>query len=1014
MSDIMRPLSFDHLMSWARTELAHDHAIFGVHVEKMWRPTSDVMIKDSFGDSVANPVGPAAGPSTQLSNNILVCYLSGARFMELKTVQKMDGAELMACVPKPCIQMEDEGYNCEWSTELTVQQAFDEYVRAWFACAFFGVELGLGQVGDVAFNMSVGYDLEGIKLPKIDNYIEGLKDASQTPVWAECYGWLEAHLGEFEHFTAEHLAAIPTQISNSITLSTLHGCPAGEIESIASHLINNKGVNTFVKCNPTLLGYEFARGTLDALGYDYMVFDDHHFKADLQFADAVPMFKRLKAEAAAKGLRFGVKLTNTFPIKVAAGELPSEEMYMSGRSLLPLTISLALKLADAFDGDLAISFSGGVDALTVADILKTGIQPITVATTVLKPGGPQRFQQLADEAVKVMSDAGPIDLAALRELVGRFMADPIFHKRYREKFPSRKTTSALPLTDCFKAPCEHGGCPIEQQIPEYLTLTAQGRYAEAFNVIALDNTAPTINGVLCAQDCRPKCTRLDYDQSIHIRSVKLVASDHAQDEFSKAQVAPALVTDKKVAIIGAGPAGIGAAIFLRRNGVDVEVFEKLDGPYGVVNYIIPKFRISTEQIMRDFRLAEDLGITFHFNCDPNFDVAELQKTYSHVIVATGAWGKCPTPVREGGELLVDAFDFLWQSINEGGFPCGKTVAVIGAGDVAMDCVRTAARTPGVERAFIVYRRNEANMPALQEEVNTVREEGLEMIQLVAPLTYDGKVLHCEVMRLEGRDASGRRAMVGTGEFVDFEAETVVAATGATVIREPYERNGIALDDRGRIVLDADFQSSRPGVFVIGDGRKGPSTIVQAVADAKVAARAIMREVGVKADYDRPHPTVHQPVAPIRAKRALIINPLHGKDEGGRCLTCQDICEICTEVCPNRANISVKVPGFGSDPFQIVHIDGLCNECGNCGTFCPHAGLPYKDKVTTFWTHEDFEESTNVGFLPNHDGGYLVRLPGGEETTISGASDPKLPAEMAAVLTALEANYAYLLAAPAGK
>ena len=175
MSDIMRPLSFDHLMSWARTELAHDHAIFGVHVEKMWRPTSDVMIKDSFGDSVANPVGPAAGPSTQLSNNILVCYLSGARFMELKTVQKMDGAELMACVPKPCIQMEDEGYNCEWSTELTVQQAFDEYVRAWFACAFFGVALGLGQVGDVAFNMSVGYDVEGIKLPRIDNYVEGLK-----------------------------------------------------------------------------------------------------------------------------------------------------------------------------------------------------------------------------------------------------------------------------------------------------------------------------------------------------------------------------------------------------------------------------------------------------------------------------------------------------------------------------------------------------------------------------------------------------------------------------------------------------------------------------------------------------------------------------------------------------------------------------------------------------------------------------------------------------------------------
>ncbi len=1013
MSDLMRPMSFAHLMTWARTELAHDGAIFGIHSSKFWTPPADASITDSFGDRIANPVGPAAGPSTQLSGNLLTCYLAGARFMELKTVQKMDGEELRLAVAKPCIEMMDEGYNCEWSTELTVQEAFDEYVRGWFLCAFWGVELGIGRVGDVAFNASVGYDLAGIQLPKLDAYIEGLKDASATPVWAECHDWLEAHLGEFERFGADDLAAISPAISHSVTLSTLHGCPAHEIEAIAHYLLTEKRLNTFVKCNPTMLGYDVARETLDSLGFDYVAFDDHHFVEDLQFDDAVPMLQRLRATASEPGLRFGVKLTNTFPVEVKAGELPSDEMYMSGRSLLPLSMALALKLSEAFDGELPISYSGGVDAFSVADVLRTGIQPVTVASTVLKPGGPERFAQLADAACAVMSDAGPIDVPLLRETVARFLADPAFHKRYREKFGSRKTATPLPLTDCFKAPCEHGGCPINQQIPEYLTLTAAGRYEEAFDLIALDNTAPTINGVLCAQNCREHCTRLDYDQSIHIRAVKLVASDHAQEGYNAATKASAIVTDKKVAIVGAGPAGIAAGLFLRRNGVEVDVFEKLDGPYGIVKYIIPTFRISAEQIERDYQMAVAAGVRFHFNCDPDYSVDELLTRYDKVIVATGSWGRGMNPVKEGQERIVDALDFLWQAWNEGGAKVGRRVAVVGAGDVAMDCVRTAARTEGVEKAFIVYRRNEANMPATQEEVNDVRAEGLEILELLAPVSYDGAVLRCEEMVLGDKDASGRRGMRGTGRFVEIEADTVIGATGATIKSEPYARNGLALDERGRCVLDADFQASKPGVYVIGDGRLGPSTVVQAIADAKVAARAILRGYGITADYDRAHPTVHGDSEAIRAKRALLITPLKGAAEGSRCLTCQDVCEICTEVCPNRANVSVRVPGL-SDPFQIVHVDGLCNECGNCTTFCPHAGRPYKDKVTTFWTHEDFEESTNVGFLAKAEGGYTVRLPGGTVTDIASSSDAQLPADLATILKTLEANHSYLLAAPAAK
>ncbi len=1011
MGDMMRPLSFDHLMTWAQDELKTDGSIFGVRRDHFWRAAQPRIITNAFGDRVALPLGPAAGPQTQLANNILVAYLTGARFMELKTVQKMDGEEIRQAVAKPCIEAEDEGYNCEWSTELTVPQAFDEYIKAYFAIAVFGKELGLGGVKDVAYNISVGYDLEGIKGEKVDAYLEGMKDASTTAIWKECYAWVQSRLDSFEHFTQADLDELDPRVTRSCTLSTLHGCPAGEIERIAHYLLTEKGFNTFVKCNPTMLGYDYARESLDRLGFDYIQFDDHHFKADLQFEDAVPMFQRLTQTATEKGLRFGVKLTNTFPVQVAAGELPSEEMYMSGRSLYVLSLSLAQKLSHAFDGALPISFSGGIDAFNLEQVLATGIQPVTVATTILKPGGVLRFNQMADITAAAMSDFAGIDVAKLDQAVADIFTGERYHKRYREKIRSRKTQSALPLTDCFKAPCEDGGCPIEQQIPEYLTLTGEGRFKEAFDVIALDNTAPTITGVLCSEQCRDHCTRLDYDISIDMRGVKLVASDGAQDDYIAATTAPELATSDKVAIIGAGPAGIASAIFLRRNGMDVEVFEKLDGPYGVVEYIIPKFRIDREQIKRDYELAVSLGVTFHFNADPEYDVKRLRESYAHVIVATGAWGKCPNPVSEGQEHIVDAFDFLWATQNEGKTDYGKRIAVVGAGDVAMDCLRTATRLPGCEVAELVYRRTEPFMPATQHEVNLVRGEGLTMHELLAPVSYDGTALRVEKMTLSEVDASGRRSVKGTGEFADLQFDTVVGATGATLITEPYTKNGIQLDGRGKPVLDKTYQASVPGVYVIGDGRRGPRTIVEAIADAKVACKAILTAAGITPDYARPHPTVHKAPEPVYQRRGLLIAEIKGQKEGNRCLTCQDICEVCTEVCPNRANVAITVPGF-DDPRQIVHIDGLCNECNTCGTFCPHAGLPYKDKLTVFWTEEDFADSTNPGFLPLGEHTYRVRMPGGDVFEHSQSQDfqraNNMTDEMTRVLDVLEGSYPYLL------
>ena len=156
-------------------------------------------------------------------------------------------------------------------------------------------------------------------------------------------------------------------------------------------------VHTFVKCNPTILGYETARSILDSMGYDYIAFDDHHFKEDLQYSDAVPMFHRLQALADREGLEFGLKLSNTFPVDVKAGELPSEEMYMAGKSLFPLTTTMAAMMAKEFGGKLRLSYAGGADAFNIDKLFACGIWPITMATTELKPGGYQRFTQIGDK-----------------------------------------------------------------------------------------------------------------------------------------------------------------------------------------------------------------------------------------------------------------------------------------------------------------------------------------------------------------------------------------------------------------------------------------------------------------------------------------------------------------------------------------------------------------------------------------------------------------------------------------
>jgi len=997
MSDIMTCMPFGQLMDWVLQEKKGQDTVFGVHRPYTADPKNDMTI---FTRNLETPVGPAAGPHTQLAQNIIASYYAGARFFELKTVQKMDGAELSACVNKPCILADDEGYNCEWSTELTVPDAMGEYIKAWFILHVIAKEFGLGAQDGFQFNISVGYDLAGIKGEKVNTFIDGMMEAKDTVIFQECRKWLLDNADKFQNFTREDIEAIPSNVCNSATISTLHGCPPQEIESIANYLLTEKHLNTFVKCNPTLLGYDFARKTMDEMGYDYMVFGDFHFRDDLQYEDAVPMLTRLMKLSDELGLEFGVKITNTFPVDVTRNELPSEEMYMSGKALFPLSISLAAKLSAEFAGKLRISYSGGADYFNIDKIVGCGIWPVTMATTFLKTGGYQRFTQVADKVEGICPKKWEgIDVDALKKLAADAITDG-HHVKNIKPVPNRKSTKEVPLLDCFYAPCSEG-CPIHQDIPQYVALTGEGKYKEALEVILEKNALPFITGTLCAHNCMTKCTRNFYEESVNIRGTKLTAAEHGYEQLI-GEIKAGEPNGKKVAVVGGGPAGIAAAYFLAREGAAVTIFEKEEKAGGVIRYVIPGFRIGDAAIDKDISFIQKMGVEIRTNTEIT-SVADLKaQGYDAVILAIGA-GKPGTLKLEKGET-VNALKFLRDfKANDGKLNIGKNVVVIGGGNTAMDTARAAKRTEGVEHVYLVYRRTKRYMPAAEDELLEVLEEGVEFKELLSPVSLDGGRLLCKKMKLGQMDASGRAGVTETADVVEVPADTVIVAVGEKIDTDFYTANQIAVDERGKAkVNDKTLETSVSGVYVAGDGARGAATIVEGIRDAQLAVKDILgkeitRDAAVTGD-----------VKDCFEKKGILKHSKEAKTEEERCLTCNKVCENCVDVCPNRANISIKVPGMAMN--QVIHVDYMCNECGNCKSFCPYASAPYKDKFTLFANEKDMADSKNDGFvvLDKENKTCKVRFVG--QITDCKADDPadKLYDGLKKLICAVIDDYGYLI------
>jgi putative selenate reductase len=396
------PVPFGVLVTRLFRELEEKGSIFDLPARAFVQadPQRDWSVS-IHGHRASTPFGPAAGPHTQLAQNIVLSWLAGGRFLELKTVQVKDDLR----IPRPCIDMQTVGFNVEWSQELSLEQSCEEYVKAAMLVELLkaaGVAPGLG---DTVLDLSVGYDLAGIQSERVRAFVAGMLDASaavdrlrrEIPArWA--------HLRD---------VAFPTRLSDTLTLSTFHGCPPSEVEGIAAFLLEALGLHVVVKLNPTLLGPVDLRAVLhDRLGYHELTVPEAAFANDATWEQVAGFVGRLSAKAQALGRGFGVKLTNTLVVENHRAFFPSSEklMYLSGAPLHALTVELVRRFRRAHGDRLPISFSAGVDATNFADLAAVGLSPITACTDLLRAGGFGRGRRYFTELSRRMAAVGAADL----------------------------------------------------------------------------------------------------------------------------------------------------------------------------------------------------------------------------------------------------------------------------------------------------------------------------------------------------------------------------------------------------------------------------------------------------------------------------------------------------------------------------------------------------------------------------------------------------------------------------
>ena len=445
-----------------------------------------------------------------------------------------------------------------------------------------------------------------------------------------------------------------------------------------------------------------------------------------------------------------------------------------------------------------------------------------------------------------------------------------FDEIYREFAEAKAAEQASRCSQCGVPYCQTH-CPLHNNIPDWLKLTAEGRLEEAYELSQATNTFPEICGRICPQDrlCEGNCV---IEQSGHgtvtIGSVEKYITDTAWEKGWVKPIAPKRERTESVGIIGAGPGGLAAADVLRRKGYQVTVYDRYDRAGGLLTYGIPGFKLEKDVVERRNAQLEKGGVTFRLNCNVGEDVSfdEIRREHDAVLIATGVY-KSRDLGGPGAGLpgIVKAIDYLTASnklcfgdtvpeIEDGSLNAkGKRVVVIGGGDTAMDCVRTAIRQ-GAEAVSCMYRRDRANMPGSQREVQNAEEEGVVFQWLTAPKGFTGDASVSGVkairMRLGPPDVTGRQAPeeIDGSDYTE-PSELVIKALGFEPEDLPklWDTPGLEVTRWGTIKADHRTHATpTPGVYAVGDIVRGASLVVWAIRDGREAADAIHAQLSAKA------------------------------------------------------------------------------------------------------------------------------------------------------------------------
>lgn len=470
-----------------------------------------------------------------------------------------------------------------------------------------------------------------------------------------------------------------------------------------------------------------------------------------------------------------------------------------------------------------------------------------IVTDISEGRGKEKDIQLLEELARATKDASLCGL-------GQTAANPVLStlKYFREEYEShisKKKCPALVCREIVSAPCQYT-CPLDQEASVYIALIAQGKFEEAMKIIFKDNPLPSVCGRVCHHPCESVCRAGEIGEPIAIRDLKRFVTDWARENNYQIPIQPVENKKEKVAIIGAGPAGLTAGYNLCLKGYQATIFESLPIPGGMLAIGIPEHRLPKRILNFDIEHIKKSGVTIKTNTvlGKDFTIDDLFKEgYRAVFIATGAHKSMDLKIPgEKTAGVIQAMELL-HAVNLGEkVKLGEKVGIIGGGNAAVDAARVAIRNKDCQKVTILYRRTRKEMPAFEEEIDSAIQEGIEIQYLIAPkkvLSKNGKLvsLECIRMKLGDLDESGRRRPIPVeGSEFSVELDTLIPAIGERPDTSfVKDKDNLKVTKWGTLIADEEvLLTDREGVFAGGDAVTGPKTVVEAIAAGKIAAESI--------------------------------------------------------------------------------------------------------------------------------------------------------------------------------